>query len=185
MRQPVVINNLPWVFAFVFGAVVHLAVVETIETGHRETTKVAVQVDAPPVASEPACPVITVDREWEQSGAPPQALFAVRQLDDTHFSLARDAFDALVSGNHLRYARIVPAVEDGRVIGFKLFGIPRASPLGVLGFRNGDLVTHVNGQPLDSVQSAMETYSRLHPIDRIVVDVERNDESVRLSYELG
>ena len=47
-----------------------------------------------------------------------------------------------------RQARVIPYVRDGVVEGYKLYGLRETSLPALVGFKNGDLVTEVNGQPL-------------------------------------
>ncbi len=57
--------------------------------------------------------------------------------------------DALADTQTLaRQARVIPYVRDGVVEGYKLYGLREASLPALAGFKNGDLVTEVNGQPL-------------------------------------
>jgi type II secretory pathway component PulC len=53
-----------------------------------------------------------------------------------------------------RGCRVVPAFEQGRAIGFKLFGIREDSVFARLGLQNTDVVVAINGMRLDSPEHA-------------------------------
>ncbi len=75
-----------------------------------------------------------------------------------------------------RFGRLVPALRDGKVEGFKLYGIRPLSPLATIGLRNGDTVLSIQGVELTSPHSALALYRQLVS-DRpnpVVVDVRRD-----------
>lgn len=65
-----------------------------------------------------------------------------------------------------RLARVLPAVEDGKPVGFKLFAIRSQSPLALLGFKNGDLVRTVAGTEVHDMDAVLRAYSQLGTLDR-------------------
>ena len=89
------------------------------------------------------------------------------QLSHRAFSLARwQRPDALA-----HQARIVPAVRDGRPIGFRLFSIRRASPYAAIGLKNGDVITGVNGLPVSTPDHALARYQQLRSARSFHLDV--------------
>ena len=42
----------------------------------------------------------------------------------------------------------MPSVKDGQYRGHKLYGIRPGHPINVLGFKNGDLITGIDGAPV-------------------------------------
>lgn len=68
-----------------------------------------------------------------------------------------------------RLARVLPAMEDGKAVGFKLFAIRSESPLALLGFKNGDLVRTVAGQAVGDMEALLRAYSQLRTLDRWTV----------------
>ncbi len=81
-----------------------------------------------------------------------------------------------------REVRIVPAFVDGRAGGFKVFGIRSGSTAMALGLRNGDLITALDGIPLDSPESALQAYARARKVDRVVVAVTRRGAPLTLTW---
>jgi type II secretory pathway component PulC len=57
-----------------------------------------------------------------------------------------------------RTARVIPTKRDGQTVGFKIFGVRRASLLASVGFKNGDIVETVAGTPLATVEQALQAY---------------------------
>lgn len=80
-------------------------------------------------------------------------------------------------------ARIVPAFQNGRAIGFKLFSIRASSDFARAGLQNGDVVTRINGIELSSPERALEAYQRAND-GLIVVDFLRRGERGTLTHHL-
>ena len=66
----------------------------------------------------------------------------------------------------VRMARVIPAIEAGKSVGFKLFAIRPESPLALVGFKNGDLVRTVAGQEVHDMDAMLRAYSQLRTLDR-------------------
>lgn len=79
-----------------------------------------------------------------------------------------------------RQVRVMPSVKDGVVRGFKFYGIRPGSLPKLLGMRNGDLLTAVNGLPLTSVDQAIVAAGRLRRADELRLEVQRKGEPVTL-----
>jgi hypothetical protein len=70
----------------------------------------------------------------------------------------------------------------GEIDGFRISGIRRGSIPEGLGLRNGDVVHAVNGKPLVGMEAASQALSVLQSADRVVVDLSRRGEPLRLTY---
>ncbi len=61
--------------------------------------------------------------------------------------------DVALAGNTdpslLLAARVVPYFQSGQVVGLRLFAIQEDSPPFRWGFKNGDIVSHINDEPLE------------------------------------
>lgn len=108
----------------------------------------------------------------------------IRQVNGTTFLITRDARDAFLEDQStlMRTVRIVPHVENGAVQGLKLYGIRRASAVGMLGLQNGDLVRTISGYDVSSPERALEAYARLRHAPTLEVQVERRGQPVTLTY---
>ena len=83
-----------------------------------------------------------------------------------------------------RSARVVPAVRDGETRGFKVYGIRPGSVLKLLNFKNGDMITSINGKALDSIEDAMGTYTEVRGAREIEVGYERKGEGKTMRIEI-
>jgi type II secretory pathway component PulC len=84
----------------------------------------------------------------------------------------------------LKSARIVPVVEAGRAVGFRLFAIRPSSLLHLLGMRNGDLVRRIGGYDISSPDKALEAYTALRKASQIPVELTRSGKPLTFTYEI-
>lgn len=84
-------------------------------------------------------------------------------------------------GNARPYAR-----DDLK--GFRLSRVKSGTLPRMLGLRSGDVITGINGQPLDSLDGAMKLYAKLRNASNLTVDVTRNKggerEEIRLDISI-
>jgi general secretion pathway protein C len=83
-----------------------------------------------------------------------------------------------------KQARIVPAVRDGETKGYKFYGIRPGSLPKLLGMKNGDLLTSVNGQQLESLDQAMDLYTKLRRASHLSVTIERKGQAVQKEIDI-
>lgn len=83
-----------------------------------------------------------------------------------------------------RQARIVPAVRDGETKGYKFYGIRSGSLPKLLGMKNGDLLTSVNGHQLESLDQAMGLYTKLRRASHLSVTIERGGKAIQKEIEI-
>lgn len=81
-------------------------------------------------------------------------------------------------------ARIVPAFEGGKAIGFKLFSIRPGSLYSKIGVQNGDVIQKVNGYEMNSPDQALEVYQKLKDSKSVSVDIKRRGKPVTLDYTI-
>lgn len=106
----------------------------------------------------------------------------IKQIDDSHFDLTARAVDFLFH-NPLGWsdgARLVPAVKDGKTIGFRVYAIRPGSIFARLNLVNGDTVLRVNGYPLTSADRALDAWTKLHDVTPLVFDIERRGKTLSL-----
>ena len=82
-------------------------------------------------------------------------------------------------------AQVQPYIEAGAFRGFRLRPGRQANLLRQLGLRPGDVVTSVNGVPLDSMAQAMEALRNLAESDQVEVIILRNGRDVPYSFQLN
>jgi type II secretion system protein C len=83
-----------------------------------------------------------------------------------------------------KQARIVPAVADGETKGYKFYGIRPGSLPKLLGLKNGDLLTSVNGHELESLDQAMDLYNKLRRASHLSVTVERKGKLIQKEIDI-
>lgn len=80
--------------------------------------------------------------------------------------------------------RVVPAIQGGETQGYKLYGIRPGSLPKLLGLKNGDLITQVNGTELDSLDAVMELYGKLRNASHLSVTILRKGKAVHKEVEI-
>jgi hypothetical protein len=110
----------------------------------------------------------------------------VKQVSENEYLVARDVSDVLfdtrqgIAGS----VRIIPHFEGPDVVGLKLYGIRRDSPMGILGFKNGDMVREVGGYQVANPDAALEAYTKLRGTSPIDVAIVRQGEPLILRYRV-
>jgi general secretion pathway protein C len=132
---------------------------------------------APPPVCVPSSTATPATPDW------PVGL-GIMKLDETTFLVERRLIDVVVEdqAERMRLIRIVPELENGRVLGLRLSGVRPDSLLGHLGFQNGDRVQSINGIDMSTPENALETYARLRTSKEVSVVVMRRGSRVRLEY---
>ncbi|HEX8705009.1 MAG TPA: type II secretion system protein GspC [Myxococcaceae bacterium] len=110
----------------------------------------------------------------------------IRELSPNTYALTRgDVENALGNMPQLfTQARVVPSFTNGASRGFKLFAIRPDSLFSRLGLKNGDALQRVNGYTLDSPTSALEAFNHLRSSSRIEIEIERDGQPVRKTYNI-
>lgn len=83
-----------------------------------------------------------------------------------------------------KQARVVPAIKDGETKGFKFYGIRPGSLPKLLGLKNGDLLTNVNGNELTSLDQAMGLYTKLRRASHLSVTIERKGKTIQKEVDI-
>jgi general secretion pathway protein C len=104
---------------------------------------------------------------------------SVRKVGPTSFEIdSADLDSALGNLSEIAtQARVVPAFENGKPIGFKMFSIRPGSVFAKIGLENGDVVTRINGYELNSPDKALELYQKLRTDKQVNIDVKKGGSS--------
>jgi general secretion pathway protein C len=110
----------------------------------------------------------------------------LRELSPNTYAIARnDVENTLANMAQLfTQARVVPSFTNGASRGFKLFAMRPDSFFTRLGLKNGDALQRVNGFTLDSPTSALEAFNHLRGSSRIELEIERDGQPVRKTYNI-
>lgn len=76
-------------------------------------------------------------------------------------------------------------IKDGHINGFKVNFVKRGSNFSKLGLRRGDIIKSVNGQELNSYNSAFEIYRNIDNIESLTLAIIRGKEEIELNYEIN
>ena len=80
--------------------------------------------------------------------------------------------------------RAVPHFEGGQSIGFRLFAIRRGSLFDEIGLKNGDIITDINGNPMNDPGKAMALLQELQGANDLSVKIIRNQQPSTLTYNI-
>lgn len=120
------------------------------------------------------------DAPKANSSAIPGAEDAIKCESENSCTINRE-FIEQVLGNPAalaKQARVMPSVKDGETRGFKFYGIRPGSLPKLLGMKNGDLITAVNGSELKSMDGAMALYTKLRRASNLSISIERKGETI-------
>jgi type II secretory pathway component PulC len=125
-----------------------------------------------------------------QPAAPPAVALDVdanvQRVDDTHVKVTRALVDYVLA-NPMAFAstmRVVPAVQDGKPSGFKVYAIRPSSLAAMLNLTNGDTVAAINDIALTTVDNALDVIVKVRDAKQIVVDVIRRGKPLKLTITI-
>jgi general secretion pathway protein C len=81
-------------------------------------------------------------------------------------------------------ARIRPHIEDGRPSGISITGIKPNTVFRKMRLRNGDIITGVNGTPIESVEDAMRIFGDLSSAPEVQLEIKRRGRKRVLNYKI-
>jgi general secretion pathway protein C len=87
-------------------------------------------------------------------------------------------------GQMMREARLTPHFTGGQPDGFMVTSLPSNSFLERMGLRNGDILKGVNGQKFGSLDEFFQAYQQLQSEPTLQIEVERNNRTETLTYEI-
>ena len=122
-----------------------------------------------------------------QPDPPPDPLLdQIERVDDTHVRVPRKVIEAIAADPAIydRGARIVPALQNGMVVGFKLYAIRPGSVFARVGFMNGDTIVAINGIALTSADKLLETYTMLKSAIHFDIQMERRGQPISLTIDI-
>jgi len=111
----------------------------------------------------------------------------VALVEPGRYRVARATWTSWMSDREriARGVRPVPALVHGRQIGWKLFSIKAGSVHALLGFESGDTITHVDGKPLDGVDSTAAAIAGIDPSRPVEIRFRRRGVDSTHVYEIG
>ena len=158
---------------------IHYKYIDFDNQGHIE--RLVLQGQAPPPASPPPQPEVA-DGDDLQS----QIDNGIKSTGDNQFEIDKALVDKIVQNPMAvaKGARVIPAMQNGKPMGFKLYAIRPGSVFAKLGLANGDTLESINGFVLDSAEKALEVYTKLREATSLEVDIQRRGKPVTLKYTI-
>jgi general secretion pathway protein C len=84
----------------------------------------------------------------------------------------------------MEQARIRPHIEDGKPSGISITGIKPNTVFRKMRLRNGDIITGVNGTPIESVEDAMRIFGDLSSAPEVQLEIKRRGRKRVLNYKI-
>lgn len=111
---------------------------------------------------------------------------AIEKLSSTQFSVSRVEVDKAMAdfNNILTQARAVPNFENGISAGYKLFQIVPGSIYDKLGLQNGDVITGLNGTPINDPGKAFEMLNELKTANHLELQVKKDGKQMTYTYDI-
>lgn len=110
----------------------------------------------------------------------------ITKVNESQFQVKRDTIKQVL-GNPGKFkdgTKPIPNYKGGKINGFKLVGMKPGSVYYDLGIRPGDIITSVNGKPLNGPNAALELVSGVNTLKKVDIEVERNGSSRKLQYNI-
>lgn len=127
-------------------------------------------------AAKPTTPVATASKDVVQT-APNQ--FSIKRSDLLKYT--SDLSSVLMQ------ARAVPNRDPntGEINGFRILDMQEGSIFSQLGLNRMDVLKSVNGEPVDSIQKAMELYNTLKNSGQVKLGIERGGKDQTNTYDVS
>ena len=122
------------------------------------------------------------------AGPPPSAAEGIRESAEGQYEVSRAFITNILEPDNLseilKQANSAPVRENGVMVGYRVFSIKPGSIYDQMGLKNGDIITTVNGAPLDSPAKALELFTLLRNESSFSVDVRRHGGTQSFSYNI-
>jgi len=110
----------------------------------------------------------------------------IHKVGDNEWSMSRDELSRQFENLHqlLKEARLIPHFRNDQAAGFVVMRLARKSFLEQIGLRNGDILTGINGQKLNTLEEALQAYQALLNESVLQLEIERNQRKELFTYEI-
>jgi general secretion pathway protein C len=79
---------------------------------------------------------------------------------------------------------LVPVKAGEELKGFRVRFVRRGSPFDRMGIRRGDLLTAIDGEPLDNNAILLKSVRKIRNSDHMTLRIQRDNEEVELKYDI-
>ena len=80
--------------------------------------------------------------------------------------------------------RIKPHFKDGKAVGFKISRIKQGSIFKTMGFKSGDVIQSVNGQPVQTAEDIMRLYETMKDSSYFNIGITRGNQAKTLNFKV-
>src|SRR3569623_730008 len=159
---------------------IHYKYVDFENSGHIERLVLAGQVA--PVAA----PVAQATPEGEGDELQAAIESGIKKIDDSTYEIDKGLVEKILANpmGVAKGARVVPAVQNGKPNGFKLYAIRPSSVYAKIGLTNGDTLSAINGMELTTADKALEVYTKLREATSLEVEIQRRGKPMTLKYTI-
>jgi general secretion pathway protein C len=159
---------------------IHYKYVDFENGGHIERLVLAGQVA--PVAT----PVAAAAPEGEGDELQAAIDSGIKKIDDNNYEIDKGLVEKILANpmGVAKGARVVPAVQNGKPNGFKLYAIRPSSVYAKIGLTNGDTLSAINGMELTTADKALEVYTKLREATSLEVEITRRGKPMTLKYTI-
>ncbi len=122
-------------------------------------------------------------RTSEKATVPPQRS---AMAGPENLTIKRSQVQAAVEdvNSLMKQVRIRPHFTDGKPDGLRLTGIRPDSIFRNMGLRSGDIITGVNGKPIESVDDALKFYQSLQSSSNVQLQLKRRGQEKTIDYKI-
>jgi type II secretory pathway component PulC len=116
----------------------------------------------------------------------PSPAEGIARTNDNEFDIKKTfLLEKLNDPNLLFQAHAVPHMgPDGQIAGFKILSINPGSVYEALGMLAGDVISEVDGQPMNSISRAQELFASVRQRDQVNIGIERNGTNMTFTYKI-
>ncbi len=163
---------------------IHYKYVDFMNTASGRKERISITGEAPVVST----PAVVAENPPTGDGDDLTAAIdsGIKKIDETTFEIDRSLVEKVLANPMAvaKGARVMPSSKNGEPNGFKLYAVRPSSVYAKLGFANGDTLHAVNGMELNSMDKAMEVYSKVRDAQSLQVNVTRRGKPVTLNYSI-
>jgi general secretion pathway protein C len=139
-------------------------------------------IELPEDANHPSAPVTSSLRPSASAATGA----GIEKVAATQYNISRTEVDKALAdfNNILTQARAVPNFENGAASGYKLFQIVPGSIYDKLGLQNGDVISGLNGTPINDPAKAFEMLSDLKTSSHLELQVKKDGKIQNYTYDI-
>ncbi len=134
------------------------------------------------MAGYEAVKMASADR-WKR-GAGTTIADGIKKLGEGDFAIDQSVINEAFTnmGSLMRGARIVPELERGQIVGFKVLKIKKKSLYDQIGLKDGDVIHRLNSVEIRGPEDALRLFTEMRTAKNISIDISRGGQRQTLNY---